>query len=523
MRCCVALSLVFLISVVHGDHGAAAAAVAVPEVRTPGGERQAPRLQCDTDIKADDKGISVSLAAAPAERPLRTRTTDLMTRKASLTPAADMKRLRIIVETDAGGDPDDEQSLVRFLLYANEWDVEGIIANRPKARDGENLNRERTGLGIVHRFIRAYGECHPNLVKHDAGYPKPEELLRRTVSGYADSDDGVKLALAAVDSDDPRPVWFMNWGTDHGSDPSSLKRALDRVLKERGPAGYAAFKSRLRLSGDDQFGDHTAKIDPPFSLWVDTLRPEMDGRRWYHRFSVITGTAGGFDLRRDVLTGHGPLGALYPTNTGPPQKEGDTMMFLYLVPTGMNDPEQPTWGSWAGRYGRNPNHPSRPYYWANQEDAWRGTSHRENTLNRWAAHLQNDFKARMDWCVTDFKGANHPPVPRVKGLPYRTAAPRDKVTLDAGDSTDPDRDDLQFEWMVYPEAGSYRGPLPELQGSTGAQASFVAPEVTSTQTIHLLLAITDKGSPPLTRYARVVVTLDPKAAPAGDRKGDGAK
>lgn len=79
--------------------------------------------------------------------------------------------LRIIVETDAGGDPDDEQSLVRFLLYANEWDVEGIICNRPKARAGENLNPERTGLGIVQRFIRAYGECHPNLTKHDARYP----------------------------------------------------------------------------------------------------------------------------------------------------------------------------------------------------------------------------------------------------------------------------------------------------------------------------------------------------------------
>src|SRR6187551_1343797 len=58
-------------------------------------------------------------------------------------------RLRFIIETDAGGDPDDEQSLVRFLLYVNEWDVEGIIANRLRARDGENLNRERTGFGMV--------------------------------------------------------------------------------------------------------------------------------------------------------------------------------------------------------------------------------------------------------------------------------------------------------------------------------------------------------------------------------------
>ena len=140
------------------------------------------------------------------------------------------RRLRVIVETDAGGDPDDEQSLVRFLLYANEWDVEGIICNRPMARDGENLNPERTGLGIVQRFIKAYGECHPNIIKHDARYPKSEDLLRRTVSGYADSEAGVKLILGAVDSPDPRPVWFINWGTDHGSDPRRLIRALDRGL-----------------------------------------------------------------------------------------------------------------------------------------------------------------------------------------------------------------------------------------------------------------------------------------------------
>src|SRR3954468_24622623 len=96
------------------------------------------------------------------------------------------ERLRVLIETDAGGDPDDEQSLVRFLLYSNEWDVEGIICNRATARDGENENRERTGLGIVRALIRAYGECWTNLVQHDARYPKPEALLARTVAGYDD-------------------------------------------------------------------------------------------------------------------------------------------------------------------------------------------------------------------------------------------------------------------------------------------------------------------------------------------------
>jgi hypothetical protein len=290
-----------------------------------------------------------------------------------------------------------------------------------------------------------------------------------------------------------------------------LKRALDKVLHERGPEGYAKFKGRLRLSSADAFGDHTAKIGPPFSLWVDTFRPERDGKRWYHRFSALTAKAGGFDLVRDCLTGHGRLGALYPTNTTHWQKEGDTMTFLYLVPTGMNDPEQPTWGSWAGRYGSNTNFPNARYFWANQTDEWNGATNRDNTLARWAEAIQNDFKARLDWCVKGFAQANHPPTPRIKGGLARTVIFGATLQFDASESSDPDGNRLRFHWFHYPEPGSYRGGPIEIQNAISAKASFAAPRVSSAQTAHFILAVTDDGSPPLTRYRRVVVTI----APAG--------
>ena len=59
--------------------------------------------------------------------------------------AASPPKLRVLIETDAGGDPDDEQSLVRFLLYTNEWDVEGILCTRPQTKRDENRNKERRG------------------------------------------------------------------------------------------------------------------------------------------------------------------------------------------------------------------------------------------------------------------------------------------------------------------------------------------------------------------------------------------
>ena len=423
------------------------------------------------------------------------------------------QRLRVIIETDAGGDPDDEQSLVRFLLYTSEWDVEGIIATRPTAREGENLNRERTGLGIVRAMLNAYGECHPKLVLHDARFPTKEQLWKRTVPSYRDDkhdgDDAVRLIIAAVDSPDPRPIWFCNWGTDEGSAGSSLKRALDKVLNERGQKGYADFKSRIRLSSDDQFGDHTTKIQPLFRLWVDTFRPEVNRKRWYHRFSALTAKAGGFDIERDVRTGHGPLGALYPLNTTHPQKEGDTMSFLYLVPTGMNDPNRPEWGSWAGRYGvrdvKTPN-----YYWANVEDTWNGTTHRENTLARWAVHLQNDFRARMDWCVKDYGNANHPPTPRLAGWSdHQEVAPGAVVRLDAVPTDDPDGDAVSYEWVYYPEPWPYLGEPIRLTNANTEFARFTAPRVDSAQRFHFVLIATDDGDPPLTRYRGAVVTVRP--------------
>jgi len=418
-------------------------------------------------------------------------------------------RLRLLIETDAGGDPDDEQSLVRFLLYANEWDIEGIIANRPVTRPGENLNIERTGLGVVRRLIDAYGQCYSNLVQHDRRYPAPEFLRQRTVAGYNDTDEALQLIIAAVDKPDPRPLWYSDWGTDNGAATNNLRRALDRVRRERDAAGYAKFKSRLRLTSYDLYGEHTDKLAPPFTIWVNTFQPPMDGKRWYHRFSALTAKAGGFDIERDIRTGHGPLGARYPTNTTHWGKEGDTPTFLYLVPNGLGDPEQPPWGGWAGRYGPNTNYPGRPCYWAVERDAWNGTTNRDNTLLRWAVHLQNDFKARLDWCVNDFAHANHPPTARVAGELRRTVTSGQQVLLDASGSSDPDGQSLRFEWVYYPEPGSYRGPMVEIREAKSPRASFTAPRVETPQTLHVILIVTDTGQPPLTRYQRLVLLIVP--------------
>src|SRR3954465_9996145 len=91
--------------------------------------------------------------------------------------AAPSSKLRVIIETDLGGDADDQASFVRFLMYTNEWDVEGIIADRPA--DAMNTDGARNylrrkfhdGLDMARVYLDAYGEIRDNLAKHRPDYP----------------------------------------------------------------------------------------------------------------------------------------------------------------------------------------------------------------------------------------------------------------------------------------------------------------------------------------------------------------
>lgn len=435
-------------------------------------------------------------------------------------PAADaQEKLRVLVETDLGGDADDQASLVRFLLYANEWDVEGIIADRSALTFHKDPVRDHLGLPVkngwelAQEYLKAYGKVHPNLAKHKPDYPSHEYLRARTVPGTNETDAGVRLIIEAADRKDPRPIWYGNWGSNSGA-TSNLKRALDKVKAERPPAEYEAFVGKFRIVTLDGPGPTRQGHDDKIALHVETGYPTMDGGRWYHRLRPLTEKAGGFDVERDIKKDHGPLGALYTT-----PKEGDSWTFIYLIPNGLSDPTQPTWGGWAGRYGPrsadpvNKNATRGPqFYWANQRDTLGGKTHRDNTVLRWVEHLQNDFKARLDWCVTPrFDDANHEPAPHCQGDATQralqvTAEAGKRYRLSAAGSTDPDGDALRYRWSVYPEPGSYRGAI-GIRNADTAAATLDVPADAAGQTIHVILEVTDRGAPPLTRYRRVVVRV----------------
>ncbi|MHC4521699.1 MAG: nucleoside hydrolase-like domain-containing protein, partial [Planctomycetota bacterium] len=341
------------------------------------------------------------------------------------------RKLRVVIETDApGGDPDDEGSLVRFFLYLNEWDVEGLVGTRPAA-----LSRLQTsGKNRILQYVNAYELIYENLRAHSAGFPTPNYLRSITRQCHQGSE-GRDHVISVIDRDDPREIWYLNWGTNERDDvPTALRQALDHVKQTRTAAEYARFAGKIRyveVYKQNHLGPHRAAL----GYYMDTFWPDMDGGRWYHRWRPLTRRAGGFDVKRDIQTDHGPLCANYTI-----QKEGDTHTFTHLIPNGLNVPGRPEWGGWAGRYRYNQD---LSMWWCDRRDTWQGATNRDNTLKPWVSHIQNDFRARADWCLAQtFAQANHPPRPYLQSDGSRNvlridACAGSTVSLAATGSTDP--------------------------------------------------------------------------------------
>ncbi len=451
----------------------------------------------------------------------------------STEPAPD--RQRVLVLTDISNEPDDEESLVRFLVYANEYQVEGLVATT------STWLRDRTREDLIRRQLDAYAQVRPNLARHARGYPTADELRAVTATGQGGygmaavgegkETAGSRLLLAAADRPDDRPLWVSVWGG-----ANTLAQALHDARRTRSPEQLKRLVSRLRVYAISDQDDAGPWLRREFPGLFYIVSPSDQGHQHYaratwtgisgdrhyrngplHRFSLVENPW----LEQNVIRDHGPLGALYPKVAY--IMEGDTPSFLGLVNNGLGWPVSPAYGGWGGRYVHAlfPGE-SRPHWTNNNQEsrdrvtAEDGTTHVSDqaTIWRWREHYQHDFAARMDWCVAGtYREANHNPVPvlngdRTKRVVTLRARPGKTVRLSAARSQDPDGDRVRLTWFVYPEAGTYRGEI-HLKAAEGERTSFVAPPVTRPETIHVILQAQDDGTPSLFAYRRAVVTVEP--------------
>ncbi len=441
---------------------------------------------------------------------------------------------RVIVTSDA--EIDDQCSLVRFLLYANEWDIEGIITTSSQYRW---QGHKWPGDHWIDPYLAAYARVQPNLVKHDPAYPTYDYLRARTVMGNAGAEGDLAapspgsdlIVRVLLDRSDPRPVWLQAWGG-----VNTIARAL-KTIEEQHPERRAEVAAKCRLfliwEQDDTYQRYVRPVWGKYGLLtIISDQFEAIAYRWKQaQPPALHRTFEGAWMRAHILRNRGPLTALYHSHeNGDFRSEGDSPAFLHTIPTGLRNMESPDWGGWGGRYVRVrentwldpvpvPDYTYPTGRWFG-DNGWGRMSLRPNSTStaeqreryfrplwRWTAALQNDFAARAGWCVQSFAEANHPPVVTLTHPHDLTAAAGATLHLSARGTSDPDGHALTYRWWHDSEAGTASG-APELATSDGPDTVVTLPRAAwPGQTVHLICEVTDDGTPALTRYRRVVVTL----------------
>lgn len=432
-------------------------------------------------------------------------------------------KLRVIATTD--GEIDDRCSMIRFLMYANEWDIRGLIHSSSIHHwkgDGKRPGKKWRHVSWLDEQIDAYAEVYSSLKQHDPGYPTPDYLRKQVfvgnISYVGDMDrptpGSQRIAEVLLDSD-PSPVWLQAWGG-----ANTIARAL-KSIEEKHPHRIAEVSEKAKLfliaNQDDTCDEYILKKWPDALLiqsnafgaiayrWQDIMTPKQ--QKYFD---------GGW-MKVNILKGHGPLCSMYEAHSdGRFRSEGDSPSFMHLIEVGLGSAVHPTYGGWGGRFIR-------------ADDRWRSASDdrdRYKSILRWSAAFQNDWAARADWCVKPYAECNHNPVvvcnrdpvvvcnrDRMRRVLEIPADPGDQIRLSASGSFDPDQDMLSYRWWVYEDAGSYWADAP-IRGAETRDTVISIPADASGRKIHVILEVVDDGRPPLTAYRRVILKISGKPVEA---------
>jgi hypothetical protein len=292
-------------------------------------------------------------------------------------------RPRVIVSSDIGGsDPDDMQSFVHLLVYADVLDIEGLIASPP----GDGRSKD------IHAALDAYARDYPNLKTYASSYPTPQKLRELAKQGAAEPwtadggqpTEGSQWIINQAKRDDPRPVYVCVFGaiTD-----------VAQALRDD-----PSIEPKLRVYF---IASWNQQQDKAAFAYIEKNHPDL----WLiHSNTTFRGMYVGGDQKGDLgnvtfperhVRDHGALGD-YFWAAKRDIKMGDTPSVLYLLRGNLNDPTQESWG---GRYAPRP---GRTHWWIDDSDPAvsgpRGFAGAKS-VSKWREPYLRDWQARMDRCL----------------------------------------------------------------------------------------------------------------------------
>lgn len=468
---------------------------------------------------------------------------------------------RIVVTTD--GEVDDQNSFIRLMLYSNEFNIEGLIYSSSQwhySGDGKGTlfktptlpdrYEERTdlrwpGTEWMQNCIDKYAMVYDNLKKHKKDYPSPDQLRSVVKTGNIEFEGEMEKDTEGSDwiksillDDKPGPVYLQIWGGTN-----TVARALKSIQDtyentDQWDAIYKKVSDKAIIYAVlDQDITYNAYVKPNWPeirviynsaqfwsfayMWPmvvpDELKVYMDGK-WN---------------KENIVFNHGPLLDGYFTwgdgkqidndpehFMGDPEQlekyqrqqydfiaEGDSPAFFYLLNVGLRNTEDPSYGGLGGRFVLSDTNKRR---WEDGEDVvdydpYTGKYESAYPQIRWVKVIQNDFAARANWCVKDYAEANHTPIVKSNNNLDIKAKPGREVKL-SGMATDPDGNNVSYKWWQYVEAGTCSDKV-ILKESENNATCIVPEEAKPGDTIHIILEVTDDGTPVLTRFQRYIITV----------------
>lgn len=436
---------------------------------------------------------------------------------------------RLVVCTDiapADVEPDDMESMVRLMSYADLFEIEALITSV-----GWNCDPyPKEWAQYLQRVIEAYREDVPKLMKRSGqttflpnseeekhqfiGYwPSADYIKSRAVMGSerggikvigeGNDSPGSELLIRLADEDDPRPIYVAAWGG-----ANTLAQAIWRVKQTRSPEELKRFVRKFRLyTITDQDMQYNMRMDRAYSshMWLrqefkDDLQFIWDEGTWQEQCELGKRN---WQLHKDNIQGKGALGKEYPDYKW--GVEGDTPSFLYVMPNGLNDPEDPHQAGWAGYHERGLCADSLTTAWTSWQEPVISISVGYKT--RFYPDEINDFMARMQWA--DEGQGNHNPQVVINGSDglqpiHIQAKAGESIRLDASSSIDPDGDKLTFLWWQQPEIGKTKATI---DPSNQSIATIQIPSDVTSDTIHIICEVHDDGPFHLVSYRRIIIEI----------------